>query len=58
MSAAVAATTASGFAGCGVATRIRSLVRTPRRESTVAPLIPLPPMLTPMRPLMPPRCRR
>ena len=30
----MADTTASGLAGCGVATRIRSLVRTPLREST------------------------
>ena len=50
MRAAVADTTASGLAGCGVATRIRSLVRTPLRESTVAALIPLPPMSTPIEP--------
>ena len=58
---AVASTTASGTAGCGVSTRILSPISSPRRASTSPALMPLPPMSTPIRPVVIaecPRCRR
>ena len=42
------AATASGVAGCGVGMRMRSAVKAPAARSTGAPLMPVPPMSTPM----------